>query len=130
MTCFWKGIMGGLTNKDFTIYGETKTTNSNLIQLLQKKNKQTEQVYWNDQSLRKRELEENFTAVQNYNINTIQNGHLCSTCDYMLLLICDIFNINIHHKYLNKTMTYTKPTNHQALFVQSNKGHFWFVKRV
>ena len=130
MTCFWNGIMGGLNELDFTNLGETKTTNINLIKLLKKVNKQTEQVYWNNQSLRQSELEENFIAVQNYNIDGIQNGHLCSTCDYMLLLICDVFNIDIHHLYLNNTMTYTKPTNQQKLFVQSNKGHFWFVKRV
>ena len=29
----------------------------------------------------------------------------------MLLLICEIFNVNIYHKYLQKTMKYEKSNN-------------------
>ena len=130
MTCFWQGLMKGLTEDDFNNIGETKTNMKGLINILKKKNKKTKNVIWNKKTIPEKELEENYIAVKDYNINNIGNGHLCSTGDYMLLLVCDIFNINIDHKYLQKTMTYEKKTNCNKIFVQSDKGHFWFVKRI
>ena len=46
------------------------------------------------------EMKENYNAIKNYNINKINNGHLCSTCDYFLLLISEIFEVNINHNYI------------------------------
>ncbi len=129
MTCFWDGLMKGLNNNDFQKLGETKTNIHNLIKLLQQLNIETKNVYWNNKQLKKKELIENFKAVQNYNINSIHNGYLCSSCDFTLLLICELFNINIEHKYLQNIMYYTKPDNQHTLIVQSDKGHFWFKNR-
>ncbi len=129
MTCFWDGLMNGLKQEDFNNLNEKKTNNINFIKMLQKKNKITKDVLWNGKLVNnQKELEENYIAVRDYDINKINNGHLCSTGDYMLMLICDLFNINIYHKYLNKTMKYEKNNNNKSLYFQSNKGHFWFVK--
>ena len=129
MTCFWDGLMKGLEKNDFEKLHFKKTNRIGLINLLKQKNKETTNVIWNDKKIHNKELEENFIAVKNYDINKIGNGHLCSTGDYMLLLICEIFNVNIYHKYLQKIMKYEKPTNKINLHFQSNKGHFWFVSR-
>lgn len=121
--------MKGLKKEDFNNLNENKTNNIDFIKMLKKKNKITKDVLWNGKLVNnQKELEENFIAVRDYNINKINNGHLCSTGDYMLMLICDLFNINIYHKYLNKTMKYEKKNNNKNLYFQSNKGHFWFVK--
>ena len=129
MTCFWDGIMKGLSSDDFKNIGETKTDIKGLIRILKNRNKKTRDIIWNGKKIPEKELTENYMAVKDYNINGIQNGHLCSTGDYMLLLICDLFNVNIDHKFLQKTMKYEKTTNTNKIWVQSNKGHFWFVKK-
>ena len=130
MTCFWDGLMKGLKDEDFQRIGEIKKDRISLIKLLQKNNKLTDEVLWNNKIIKnKKELTENFEAVNNYNIKGIGNGHLCSTGDYMLMLICDIFCVNIYHKYLNKIMKYEKKNNKINLHFQSNKGHFWYKSR-
>ena len=129
MTCFWDGLLKGLHEKDYKKFDLKKINKIKLILLLKKHNKKTDDVLWNTNKLSEKELKENFKAVRDYNENNIQNGHLCSTCDYMLALICSLFNINIYHRYLQKTMKYEKQNNKINLHVQSNKGHFWFVSR-
>ncbi len=129
MTCFWDGLMNGLQDNDFKPFNEKKTNRNNLIKLLKKHNKETLDILWNGIKIHDKELKENFIAVRDYDESKINNGHLCSTGDYMLALICSIFNINIYHQYLQKTMKYEKPTNTINLYVRSDKGHFWFVSR-
>ena len=129
MTCFWDGLMRGLQNCDFEHLHTKKTNRIELIKILQKNNKETINVLWNKNKLNTKELKDNFTAVKQFNIKGIHNGHLCSTCDYMLLLICELFNVNIYHTYLKNTMKYEKKSNKVNLYFQSNKGHFWFKSR-
>ena len=103
MTCFWDGLLKGLHEKDYKQFDLKKINKIKLILLLKKHNKKTDDVLWNTNKLSEKELKENFKAVRDYNEkNNIQNGHLCSTCDYMLALICSLFNINIYHRYLQK----------------------------
>ena len=122
MTCFWDGILKGLNSKGFCF-----NSNKELIEFLKNKNKKTKDVMWNNSLLREKEMGENYEAVENYNIKYIHNGHLCSCCDYMLLLICDIFCVNIDHQYLNKLISYKKIKNKDKLTFRSNRSHFWNI---
>ena len=58
------------------------------IFLLKKRNKRT---YGND---------------KNHDIRGIYNGHLTSTCDGFLLLVCALFKLNINHRYLSCNIRY------------------------
>ena len=94
------------------------------IQRLKEKNKLVD-VLWQGKPLRMQEKKEHFEAEKNYNINGIKNGHLTSICDSFLLLICDLLNVNIEHKYLHNIITYkTKNKCRKILKFKSNKGHF------
>ena len=131
MTCFWDGLMKGIINEDYKHLGKdySKKTRINLINILKSENRLTKDIMWNGKMLIEKELRENYEAVKNYDIEKIGNGHLCSTCDYMLLLICDLFKIDIEHKYLNNIMRYTNSKNKNKIYVKSNKGHFMFQSR-
>lgn len=131
MTCFWDGLMKGILNEDYKCLGKeyNKKDRTNLIKILKSENKLTTNVMWNGKMLSEKELRENYEAVKNYDIRKIGEGHLCSTCDYMLLLICDLFKIDIEHKYLNNIMKYTNSKNKNKINVKSNKGHFMFQSR-
>ena len=65
MTCFWDGILGSLTQEDFeTTFGiERKPNNIDFVKLLQKSNKHTENVKWNNTVLTNKELEENYEHI-------------------------------------------------------------------
>ncbi len=129
MTCFWDGIMNGLQQSDFDKLNCKKSNILSLIQLLKQQNHETPDILWNDKKIPNKELKENYIAVRDYNEQGIQNGHLCSTGDYILALVCSLFKINIYHKYLQNTMKYEIPGNQINLHFQSDKGHFWFVSR-
>jgi|UniRef100_A0A6C0AKI5 hypothetical protein len=125
MTCFWDGIIQALDISDYKhIGGNNRLNKEQLINLLKNKNKLVK-TNWNNEILTKQEKDEHFTHIKDYNINKIRQGHLCSVCDSFLLLISDIFDVNIHHKYLNINIRYTIERPRKTLMFSSNRGHFW-----
>ena len=123
MTCFWDGILKGLNSAGLVSEGSIEK----LIEFLKKNNKMTNNIIWNDEKLTEKEKIVNFQTVKNFDIGGIYNGHLCSTCDYFLLLICEIFCIDINHFFLNKLMTYRNKVNKtkRTITFHSDRGHFW-----
>ena len=122
MSCFWDGILKGLNSNGW------RFKKKEFIEFLKRENKLTKNIMWNNSSLREQEMDENYEAVENYYISGIYNGHLCSCCDYILLLISEIFCIDINHFYLNRLMTYKNKLNKtkKTLTFHSNRGHFWY----
>jgi len=116
--------MASLNSEDARILGINTMHKTIFIQKLKEKNKLVD-VLWQGKQLRIQEKKEHFEAVKGYNINGIKNGHLTSICDSFLLLICDLLNVNIEHKYLHNIIIYqTKKKCRKTLKFKSNKGHF------
>ena len=94
--------------------------------LLKTKNVEIEDVTWNGKKLTKQEMKEHYEAIKTYNIDGINCGHLCSSCDSFLLLICQVFNVNIKHSYINVDIEYkNEKVQRKTLQFASNHGHFW-----
>jgi len=136
MTCFWDGIFKALKKQDFLIFNMCEKPNNikQFIRFLQKNNLKVVNVTWNGEILTKQELEEHKKAVELFDLSKIHNGYLCSTCDSFLLLISQLFQMNIHHifngnkiKYINSLNNTTK--NPKILYFSSNKSHFRYDKR-
>jgi hypothetical protein len=128
MTCFWDGILKQLKNDDFNImFGVNKRLNRvQFIKELKSKNKKCDNVKWMNKDLSKIEKKEIFTAVKDYNINKISGGHLCSSCDYFLVLLCELCKINILHIYMKNKIVYKyKGKTRKNLIFRSNNKHFW-----
>ena len=127
MTCFWDGILQALDTSDFQVVGcNNRLNRRQLIDLLKNKNVEIEDVTWNGKKLTKQEMKEHFQAIKDYNINNINQGHLCSSCDSFLLLICQLFNVNIKHLYMNVNIEYqNEKIQRKTLNFASNHGHFW-----
>ena len=128
MTCFWNGILKSLNKNDFKLYFNIniKPNIINFIKLLKNNNRLTKNIMWNGKKLSLIEMKENYNAIKNYNINKINNGHLCSTCDYFLLLISEIFEVNINHNYMKTKINYKNcKKSRRILKFYSNRGHFW-----
>ena len=77
-------------------------------------------------AMTEKEKEENMTHINDYNSSTIQNGYLCSICDPFLLLITEIFCIEIIHHYNNNIIYYkhTEIVNY-TITIYSNNNHMW-----
>jgi hypothetical protein len=127
MTCFWDGILQALDTSDFQVVGcNNRLNRRQLIDLLKNNNVEIEDVTWNGKKLTKQEMKEHFKAIKDYNINNINQGHLCSCCDSFLLLICQLFNVNIKHLYMNVNIEYqNEKIQRKTLNFVSNHGHFW-----
>mgnify|MGYP006151243023 CR=1 FL=1 len=127
MTCFWDAIVSSLNQDDFKLFGEKNFTinRESVITFLKSKNKNCSDVLWQQHKLKQQELDEHIEAVKCYNIKGIGGGHLTSTCDSFLLLICQLFNININHKYCKTMITYEKSENvRRSINFKSNGRHF------
>ena len=98
MTCFWDGILNRLTEEDFKQFNIKKPKNKEFVLFLKKHNQQTTHVSWNNESLTKKQLEENFTHVKDFDVNTIGGGYFCSTFEPFLLLVSQLFQVNLFRK--------------------------------
>jgi hypothetical protein len=127
MTCFWDGILQALDLSDYQHVGCNNNLNKvKLIHFLKTKNRLIKNVTWNNTIIKNQEQTEHFNAIKNYNINHINRGHDCSTCDYFLLLISELFNVNIKHLYRNNMIYYKNiKQSRKTLNFISNSGHFW-----
>ena len=127
MTCFWDGILQALDNSDFQVVGcNNRLNRQQLINLLKTRNVEIQDVTWNGMELTPQEIKEHYEAIKSYDINKINNGHLCSSCDSFLLLICQVFNVNIKHLYMNVNIEYkNEKVQRKTLQFASNRGHFW-----
>lgn len=129
MTCFWDGIISSLEIKDFQKLDITiKPSPQEFVELLKKYNIKTHNVCWCNEKITDKQIEENYEAIQNYDINTINEGYYCSTFDPFLLLIAELFNLDIYHKYLNNTINYKSNNHTKVVEYSSNKSHFTFIK--
>ena len=96
MACFWEGIRSSLSKDDKNKLGITDNTIPNLITTLKNNNTLDIKVLWQNKALTKKEQEENYTHIKDYNIDSHRNGYLCSTCDPFLILLCNTLNVNIN----------------------------------
>jgi hypothetical protein len=129
MTCFWDGIMKSLNKNDFDLIGETKGTNIDFIKMLKRVKIPMENVLWENQKLSSNEIKEHLKAIDEYDINGIPGGHLTSSCDSFLLLICELFKVNIEHMYMIHTIKYTNTNEvRKTLRYSSNDKHFTFSR--
>ena len=131
MTCFWDAILQKLTRDDFEKFGlnnevciEHRMSNGNFVRFLKNFAEKTPNVTWNGETLTKKQLQENYDHIIDFNPNTIGNGYDCSVCDPFLLLVCYLFDINIDHNYNGHLMKYRANSNIRILRFSSNTGHF------
>ena len=80
---------------------------------------------WNGNKISEKEKGEHYEAIKSCDKTKIRGGHLCSSCDSDLLLISEVFEVNIKHLYLNVEMDYKNEKAKKTLKFASNRGHFW-----
>tara|TARA_B110000967_G_scaffold209266_2_gene264660 strand:+ start:1337 stop:1726 length:390 start_codon:yes stop_codon:yes gene_type:complete len=129
MTCFWDGIMRSLNQNDFELINEKKINNVEFIKMLKRRKIPMTHVLWENQNLLDSEIKEHLLTIEEYDLNGISNGHLTSSCDSFLLLICELFKVNIEHMYMIHTIKYTNTKEvRKTLYYSSNDKHFVFSR--
>ena len=92
---------------------------------LKENNKFTHNVRWNGEVLTKKQLEENFQHVKDYDVKTINNGYLCSTFDPFLLLISEIYNVKVINNYMDYKIIYDNINSRKEITINNNNSHMW-----
>jgi len=129
MTCFWDAIFKSLNKNDFDLINEKKSTNGELIAMLKRRKIPMTNVLWENQKISENEINEHLLAINDYDINGIPGGHLTSSCDSFLLLICELFKVNIEHMYMIHTIKYSNNKEvRKTLYYSSNDKHFVFSR--
>ena len=121
-----------------------KTNINDLILILIRYNRKSVNVSWNGEKLSEKLIEESFDHVKDYlqnndnnNVNNknseiniqniINSGYLCSVCDPFLILICELFELEIEHLYMGHMMIYRNiggGGNRRIIKFSSDQGHF------
>ena len=129
MSCFWDSLIKTIHNDDLNTYFDNhniRTNPHNLATILQNVNKKTSNILWNNTELSEKMLEENVEAIKEYDVNQVQNGYYCSTCDPFLFLLADYLNINIEHNYNGNIMIYSqKKYSRYTIKISSDRDHCW-----
>ena len=124
MTCVWKGLLEGLKKIKLI---PNKCNVDTFVKNIKKNNLKTINVAYNGEKLTQQMIEENFQRIKE--ISNIEKGYLCSTCDPLMLLICELYNVNIIHRFLDNNIKYIKQESNIFLYFISDSEHFWFDKK-
>ena len=125
MTCFWDGIIRDLTQEDLQLLNSDKNINNkDFILLLKKNNKICENVKWQEEQLNIELLKENYEMVKDFNENNINQGYDCSSCDPFMVLLCELFKININYDYNGNNIQYMIDNSRKTINYKSNQSHF------
>ena len=82
-------------------------------------------VKWQNSHIKEKEINEYLKWIDCYDINNINNGHLTSICDPFLLLISELFCVNIVHYYNDIEIQYNNiKKNRKTLVFSSSNNHF------
>lgn len=127
MTCFWNSLLTVITDDMMhnVLQINSKPRPTQFIELLKTKVIRTTNVKCNDKILLDKELDENYEAIKNLDINNIRNGYLCSTCDPFLLLFSQLFKYNIIHDYNGFIIRYNVNEPIDTIKFGSDLVHFW-----
>ena len=124
MTCFWDSILSCLKEDDYKFANIGRGNRKHFITQIKLRNRPMKSVKWQGKNLTDQEIKEHMEAIKDYNVNGIGSGHLTSICDSFLLLICELFNVSIIHRFLRTNIVYSHPKTRKTLRFKNNRGHF------
>ena len=126
MSCFWDAIIRCISLNEMNTVFKTNysiITPKLLAENLKINNKKTETVIWNGKDLSSSELTNHKEHIDCYDVNTINNGYWCSSCDPFLILISELFNISITNNFNGIKINYTNTISNKVIYLNNNNSH-------
>jgi hypothetical protein len=127
MTCFWDSILQGIFKLNIQLKSLPElSTPKNFVIYLKNNNKITNNILIFEHELRDSQKQENYDAIKSFDENSIYQGYFCSSFDPFLMLVCELFQINIKHKLCGIDINYTNKNVKKTLHLVSDTGHMSF----
>ena len=125
MTCFWDGLLKKLKPNDFikSLNVKHKPNCDEFVMLIKSNNIKTPNVKCNDKTLTDQEIDDNIIRIKN--IKNINKGYLCSSCDPVLILVSQLFSINIIHNFNGTEIKYINPHAKGQIYIRSDSDHLF-----
>ena len=125
MACFWNGLIKMLLKEELI---SRKIDAEHLLSIVKYFNDQNMQrrrhtVEINGKCPTKKQMMENYHRIMY--INSVNDGYDCSSFDPVLIIICEIYRVNIEHDFVGNVVTYFRKKNKKTIKVFSNKEHFY-----
>ena len=126
MTCVPDSLISKLKKDDYKLINlESKPNANKFMEAIKKNNRKTYNVTWQGYKLNERELIENIERIKNIELNKIGSGYLCSSCDPLLLLYCEIFFLGIDINFNGTPLEYRNVKyNDRVLKFSASRSHF------
>ena len=128
MSCFWNGILYSLNNEEKARMGISSMSAKDLIRAFKELNTPTLLCRVQGERLSRKAIHENCTWIKDYDVNQYNSGHMTSTCDPFLCLLCEILKVEIRHVYVNKPVIYSIEGYKRVIVYKSSRTHFEYVK--
>lgn len=146
MTCFWSAILQTLNHQDKQLLQlSSSAREADIVNALKKtiiNNNHNNNdvnvnaihclnhVLWQGQSLSPKFISECYEWIRDYNVKGIYGGHLTSSCDPFLILLCGILGWNIQFHYQRAFIQYTNNNhnhmkNKRTVRFGGNSHHFY-----
>jgi len=93
------------------------------VMLIKSNNIKTPNVKCNDKTLTDQEIDDNIIRIKN--IKNINKGYLCSSCDPVLILVSQLFSINIIHNFNGTEIKYINPHAKGQIYIRSDSDHLF-----
>lgn len=129
MSCFWDSLSDAIMHPKLAEYRKKYNIQDNkhlhpkaVAKFFKQHNIPTPNTEWQNTKITMKQMKENYEAIHSYNLKTVSDGYLCSTCEPFLYLFAELFEITIEHQYMRSLITYTNTKNscHVVKFRSSN----------
>lgn len=120
MTCFWDSVIAGLTQ---AVPMFSFPTPRALVARLKDLNTLPVDVTIDGVGLDDMEQRENVEAITCLDPESLSEGYLCSTADPVLVLVCQVFRINVTHDLAGCTTAYWHPAATRVIHLRSSRSH-------
>ena len=124
MTCVWDALAKKIpfdTKKN----KKKNISIDKLFHTLKENNKLTTDILCNNQELTQKQLQEGFERINSLKFSKINNGYDCSTCDPLLMLVAQNYNISIIHHFMDVKIVYkNKNFPNKVIYFSSSYNHF------
>lgn len=112
MSCVYDSLIKKLKLK--------KTNPTSLVEYLKENNTETIDTTWNGNFLTEQEMKDNKERISN--IKGTNKGYDCSTCDPLLLLVCQIYDVSIYHNFNGTEISYENSKISEKTLETKQKG--------